>query len=301
MTAGSPLVRATFAVSVLALAGAGYAILRGSDRPPAPEPQPASGIVTDAGSIADGGSFYYGRTANRLTPPTRIDGGLFSDRRDECTTGCPVGMRMIEGPEALAHGINAVTSVGSSLDALAAAAADVDPAFAEVVRAVRGEQVVWTAPTAPRTRRVFSLGMPRPDYGEGAAMIVYCAYDHCDPVFDANRVEDCPSGGTHALIARIERTTAEGRRIVAGLVEVEVRPTPGSPGVEVTAGPAAMPVMMVVAPIYMHFGAGRRGRVQGLFLDANGAIFAFGADRAPHPVQATPGLRVALERVLKRA
>ncbi len=295
------LLRATFAVSVLTLGVAAYAIVRTTERAPVAEPQPASGIVTDAGTIRDGGSFYYGRTANRLTPPTRIDGGLYSDRVDECTNGCPVGMRMIEGPEAFAHGVNAVNSIGSSLDALAGAAADAVPGFAETLRAVRGEQVVWSAPTAPRARRVFSLGMPRPDYGDGAAMVVYCAYDHCDPVFDANRVEDCPQGGTHTLVARIERTTPEGRTIVAGLVEVEVRPTPGKPGEEVTAGPAAMPVMMVVAPVYMHFGAGRRGRVHGLFLDANGAIFSFGADRAPHAIQATPGLRQALERVLRRA
>lgn len=301
MATGTPLVRATFALSVLALGIAAWAVLRTGDAPARAEPVPASGIVTDAGSIRDGGSFYYARTANRLTPPTRIDGALFSDRKDECTNGCPVGMRMIEGDDAFAQGANAVQSVGSSLDALAGAAADVDARFAETVRAVRVEQVVWTHPTAPRTRRVFSLGMPRPDYGDGAAMIVYCAYDHCDPIFDANRVEDCPSGGTHVLIARIERTTPEGRTIVAGLVEVEVRPTPGAPGAEATAGPAAMPVMMVVAPVYMHFGAGRRGRVHGLFLDANGAIFAFGPDRAPHAVEATPGLRLALERVLRRA
>ncbi|MFO0932103.1 MAG: hypothetical protein U1E39_05280 [Planctomycetota bacterium] len=306
MASGSPLQRATFAVSVLTLGVAGFAILRTPATPagsngPSAAPPPASGIVTDAGSIRDGGSFYYGRTANRLTPPTRIDGGLFSDRVDECTNGCPVGMRMIEGPEAFAQGVNAVQSVGSTLDVLAAAAADVVPAFAETARAVRAEQVVWSTPRAPRTRRVFSLGMPRPDYGEDAAMVVYCAYDHCDPIFDANRVEDCPSGGSHVLVARIERTTPEGRTIVAGLVEVEVRPTPATPGAEVSAGPAAMPVMMVVAPVYMHFGAGRRGRVQGLFLDANGAIFSFGADRAPQPVAATPGLRLALERVLKRA
>lgn len=307
MPQASPLLRATFAVSVLALAGAAYAIGRNGAGAPAPtpvgpaEPVAASGIVTDAGEIADGGSFYYGRVANRLTPPTRIDGGLFSERIDECTTGCPIGMRMIEGPEAFAHGVNAVQSIGETLDALADAAARADTAFAETLRAVRKEQAVWNAPTAPRTRRVFSLGMPRPDYGPDAAMVVYCAYDHCDPIFDANRVEDCPSGGSHTLIARIERTTPTGRTIVAGLVEVEVRPTPGAPGSEVTAGPAAMPVMMVVAPVYMHFGAGRRGRVKGLFLDANGTIFAFDADRAPHPVPTTPEMRKAFERVLRRA
>jgi hypothetical protein len=305
MDSGTPLLRATFVTSLLALAGAAYAVGRsaGDRDPPGPPPPsaPASGIVTDAGTILDGGSFFYGRTANRLTPPTSIDGVLFSDRMDECTNGCPVGMRMIEGPEALTQGANAVRSVGVTLDDLATAAADVDPAFAETARAVRATQAAWTSPSAPRARRVFSLGMPRPDYGDGAAMIVYCAYDHCDPVFDANRVEDCPAGGAHVLVARIERTTAEGRTIVAGLVEVEVRPTPGASGEEVTAGAAAMPVMMVVAPVYMHFGAGRRGRVRGLFLDADGAVFTFGADRAPTRVRATPALRDALARLLRRA
>jgi|GEM_PF-3038491 len=304
MSGPSIAVRWVFVGCVLALAAGSYALGRANDAPTAPltlaEP-PASGLVGPRATVADGGSFFYGRAADSRKLPATIDGALFSDRTGECVNACPIGMRVREGPEALAQGLTAVNSVGPNLDALAEAAEATDAEFAAVLRAVRIQHRAWPTEPNPRARRVFSLGMPRPDYGDASAMIVLGLYDHCDPIFDANRAEGCPDGGGHVLVARIERSTDAGRSIVAGVIEVEDRSDRRGDGRPVVAGNDAVPVMSVVAPIYMHFGSGNRGRVRGLFLDANGEVFVFGADRAPRPLPKSAALLAALLAILERA
>ncbi len=307
MAGPSIAVRWAFVGGVLALAAGSYALGRAGDgstnaTPTAPPTAPpASGLVEHHGTVPDGGSFYYARTASNLDLPSAIDGALFSDRVGECVNACPIGMRVREGPEAAKQGLTALNSVGAALDALADAADATDAEFAGVLRAVRTRHREWSSEASPRARRVFSVGMPRPDYGSAAAMIVFGVYDHCDPIFDANRAEGCADGGTHVLVGRIERATDAGRSMVAGVVEVEDRSVNAGDATPAGAGPEAIPVMSVVAPIYMHFGAGRRGRVRGLFLDPNGHLFAFGADRAPHPLPTSPALVAALIAILRRA
>lgn len=305
------LSRAAYVAGALALALTAYVAGRstssspsGSRGPVAPPGEPVSGEVPAArgASIADGGSFFHSRTASRRGVPTAVDGALYTDREDECKEGCPVGLRVREGDLGRVQSLTAVSSVGATLDRLAEAATDAVPAFAATLRAVRASQQAWSGSEEERARRVLSVGMPRPDYGARAAMVVFAAYDHCDPVFDANRAADCPAGGAHVLIARIERHPDDSPRfdVVTGMVEVETKPLAGE-GAEVIAPADARPVMNIPAPMYMHMGAGRRGEVHGLYLDAAGAVYRFGADRVPHPIEAPPGLREALVAVLLRA
>lgn len=311
MASRPALSRTAYVAGAFALALTAYVAGRGtasspsgSQGPAAPAAEPVSGEVPapPGASVADGGSFFHSRTASRRGLPTAVDGALYTDREDECKEGCPVGMRVREGELGRAQSLTAVASVGATLDRLAEAATDVLPEFAATLRAVRASQQGWSGSEEERARRVLSVGMPRPDYGARAAMVVFAAYDHCDPVFDANRVGACPEGGAHVLIARIERHPDDSPRfdVVTGIVEVETKPLEGE-GAEVIAPVDARPVMNIPAPMYMHMGAGRRGEVHGLYLDAAGAVFRFGADRVPRPVPASPVLRQALVAALLRA
>jgi hypothetical protein len=298
-----PVRRVVFAAAALALAAGAYAMGRGGrsdgpgdagkeSAPTVPTPPPAAATperpaVTPArtGRIRDGGSVYFARFAGQEDAPTTIDGTLLTERKDECVDACPVGLRIVVAPNAASRVRTLVTSLGADIEDLAEAASAEQPEFAAALRAARASYETWGDPSPEgRPRRLMSIAVPRPDYGDKASLVAFAAYDHCDPVFDANRAEGCPTGGGHLLIARAERREGRRAEVLSGYVEVEVKPTGTEPTPQFAMSPGAAPVVRLVAPIFSHFSR-VRGRVHGLFLAEDGSVHATGPDLTPKPLR----------------
>lgn len=292
------------AASIAAFA-AGFLVARGLSSTPATpesgkrlEPEIARGAASGGSGVRHVGSVFRNRISSAESPMDGVEMVLVSSRRSEPIDGCPLCLRVLGGEKGGRLLGDLVDSFEGNVKALEAEA--VPATFSEELRSAFAElksraRIGSSEGPSPSLRALF-LGLPRADLGAGTSCVGVALYDHGDAHFDEPGAAH--ASGVRLTMARIERSSPDDPRfeLVSGAVEV-------ARSIDVPRGgraPEDDPRLVdLFSNLRGHFGD-PLPYVQGLYLDRQGTVHAYGPDLRLHALPENAEVRDALRELLRR-